>query len=235
MGSKNAKAYLASPAVVAASAIAGYIDGPDEFESSHITGDFKINEKESTTEGETRIIDGFPDTISGELVFCHQDNLNSDGIFPGKYTYVDDFKREQQAEVVMENYDPEFGKIAKDGDILVGGYNFGTGSSREQAATALKYKGIRLVIAGSFSEIYKRNALNNGFLTIEVPELVNDLKNRHGIKKLTVKENIRAAVDFKRSAIEVNGKSYRISPVGGAAQEMIVVGGLENWVKENLE
>ncbi len=53
---------------------------------------------------------------------------------------------QQQAEVVMENYDPEFVKIAKAGDILVGGFNFGTGSSREQAATALKYKGIQLVI-----------------------------------------------------------------------------------------
>ena len=234
MGSKNAKAYLASPAIVAASAISGYIDGPAEFKSSNIVGDITVNEKESGPAGETRIIDGFPETISGELVFCHQDNLNTDGIFPGKYTYKDDFKPEQQAAVVMENYDPEFGKIVKKDDILVGGYNFGTGSSREQAATALKYKGIQLVIAGSFSETYKRNALNNGFLTIEAPELVDDLKNRYGTKKLTLKDNIRATIDFKRSVIDVDGKSYRISPIGIAAQELMVVGGLESWVKENL-
>ena len=78
----------------------------------------------------------------------------------------------------MENYDPEFAKIANKGDILVGGFNFGTGSSREQAATAFKYKGIQLVIAGSFSQTYKRNAINNGFIVIEAPELVNDFKEK---------------------------------------------------------
>ncbi len=112
-------------------------------------------------------------SIEGEIIFCHQDNLNTDGIYPGKYTYIDDFTPQQQAQVVMENYDPEFVKIAKEGDILVGGFNFGTGSSREQAATALKYKGIKCVIAGSLNETYKRNALNNGFLIIECPQLVS--------------------------------------------------------------
>ncbi|MFN2150210.1 MAG: 3-isopropylmalate dehydratase small subunit, partial [Anaerolineales bacterium] len=66
----------------------------------------------------------------------------------------------------------------KPGNLLVGGYNFGTGSSREQAATALKHFGIQLVIAGSASETYKRNAINNGFLVIESPELVEELKQQ---------------------------------------------------------
>ena len=60
--------------------------------------------------------------------------------------------------------------------MLVGGFNFGTGSSREQAATALLHKGIRTVLAGSFSETYKRNAINNGLLVIEVPSLVRSLR-----------------------------------------------------------
>ena len=59
---------------------------------------------------------------------------------------------------------------------MVGGFNFGTGSSREQAVTALKAKGIPLVIAGSFSQTYLRNAFNNGFLCIEIPELVKRLR-----------------------------------------------------------
>ena len=139
----------------------------------------KINSKTEKAKTSVRIIDGFPFQVNGELIFCHQDNLNTDGIYPGKYTYNDDMTPQDQAKVVMENYDPEFGKIVKDGDILVGGFNFGTGSSREQAATALKYRGIRLVIAGSFNETYKRNALNNGFLVIECPELVNDLKTKY--------------------------------------------------------
>ena len=141
---------------------------------------------------------------------------------------------QDQAKVVMENYDPEFGKIVNDGDILVGGFNFGTGSSREQAATALKYRGISLVIAGSFNETYKRNALNNGFLVIECPELVNDLKTKFGKEKLTVKTEITAKIDFLNSVLTANNKTYSIDHVGEAAQELIVTGGLEEWVKRNL-
>src|SRR5690606_7835495 len=161
-------------------------------------------------------------------------SLNTDGIYPGKYTYIDDFTPQQQAEVVMENYDPEFKNIAKEGDILVGGFNFGTGSSREQAATALKYKGIKLLIAGSLNETYKRNALNNGFLLIECPDLVNDLKEKFGKEKLTVKTGLISKVDFENSMMNVNDKNYSFDPVGEAAQELIVVGGLEKWVKKHL-
>ena len=168
------------------------------------------------------------------MIFCHQDNLNTDGIYPGKYTYIDDFTPEQQAEVVMENYDPDFGKIAKDGDVVAGGFNFGTGSSREQAATSLKYKGIACVIAGSLSETYKRNAINNGFLVIECPELIKDLKKQFGAEKLTVQTNKKISVDFKISSITFDDKEYAIDPVGEAAQGLIITGGLENWVKKNL-
>ena len=83
---------------------------------------------------------------------------------------------EMMARVVMENYDPQFAARTQAGDIVVGGFNFGTGSSREQAVTALKAKGIPLVIAGSFSQTYLRNAFNNGFLCIESPELVKRLR-----------------------------------------------------------
>lgn len=234
MGSRSAEAYLASPAVVAASAIAGQIKGPGITEAGSPKGEVTSKAKKVAVPGTVKIIEGFPATIEGELIFCHQDNLNTDGIYPGKYTYIDDFTPEQQASVVMENYDPEFSNLVKEGDILVGGFNFGSGSSREQAATALKYRGIRLVIAGSFSETYKRNALNNGFLVIEVPELVNDLKVRFGEEKLTVKTGIKAKIDFSRSILEAEGRQYPISPVGAAAQELVLVGGLENWVKGRL-
>ncbi len=183
---------------------------------------------------DVKVIDGFPKVLKGELIFCNQDNLNTDGIFPGKYTYIDDFTPKQQSEVVMENYDPEFAKIVKEGDVLISGFNFGTGSSREQAATALKYKGIKLVIAGSFSETYKRNALNNGFLIIECRKLVNELKTKFGRDNLTVKTGLTAEIDFSKSKIKVEDKTYPIDPVGVAAQELIVFGGLEEWVKKNL-
>jgi len=234
MGSRNAQAYLASPAVVAASAISGKIDFPDHFNAKPISGETHIHKKKISANGQTKIVQGFPETIEGELLFCHQDNLNTDGIYPGKYTYMDEFTGEQQASVVMENYDPEFKNIAQKDDILVGGFNFGSGSSREQAATALKHKGLRLVIAGSFSETYKRNALNNGFLVIEAPELVNNLRNQFGNKKLTVRTGIEAKIDFQKSSFEAQGKKYSIGPVGAVAQELIISGGLENWVKQKL-
>jgi homoaconitate hydratase len=234
MGSPNAQAYLASPAVVASSAVAGHISYQWNDKNQKIIGKITVNEKQSDEAAEVKIIDGFPKVLKGEMILCNQDNLNTDGIFPGKYTYIDDFTPKQQAEVVMENYDSDFINIAKEGDVLVGGFNFGTGSSREQAATALKYKGIKLVIAGSFSETYKRNALNNGFLIIECPKLVNDLKAKFGKEKLTVKTELNAEIDFSKSKIVVEDKAYPIAPVGVAAQELIVFGGLEQWVKKNL-
>ena len=142
MGSPDALAYLASPAVVAASAVSGYIDDPLPANGSaeKIKGDIKTNIKNRQEVPSVKIIEGFPERMSGRTVYCYQDNLNTDGIYPGKYTYKDDITPEEQAKVVMENYDTGFAEKIKKGDILAAGYNFGTGSSREQAATALKIR-----------------------------------------------------------------------------------------------
>ena len=233
MGAKSAQAYLASPAVVAASALAGKITYFEATDSVKIEGKISVHSK-PVQKARVQILDGFPKTIRGTLVFCPQDNMNTDGIYPGKYTYKDDITPQEQAKVVMENYDPEFGNIVTEGDILVGGYNFGTGSSREQAATALKYRGIQLVLAGSFSETYKRNAINNGFLVIEAPELVNDLRAQFETNKRTIKTGIPAEINFETAQLSANGKTYAIAPIGAAAQEIIIEGGLENWVKSRL-
>jgi homoaconitate hydratase len=235
MGSRNAFAYLASPAIVAASAISGRIDSPDFPDSEATIGNVIEYQKPVSEDRDIKILSDFPVSLEGELIFCYQDNLNTDGIYPGKYTYIDEFTPEQQAGVVMENYDLKFRTLAKSGDILVGGFNFGTGSSREQAATALKYFGIRLLLAGSFSETYKRNALNNGFLTLEAPELVKDLKEKFGNGALTIRTGLKAQINFKKSEVEVEGKKYEIGPVGIAAQELVISGGLENWVKEQIQ
>ncbi|WKZ70910.1 MAG: homoaconitase [Melioribacteraceae bacterium] len=235
MGSPDAKAYLASPAVVAQSAISGYIDFKMDYDESGINGYIEVNKKKKSDTSSIEIIDGFPEKMTGRIVYCHQDNLNTDGIYPGKYTYQDDFKPEDQAKVVMENYDPEFSQKVENGDILVGGYNFGSGSSREQAATALKYRGIQCVIVGSASQTYQRNALNNGFLLIESPELINYLKEKYGTNQLTIYTYTKAEINFENSKISFEGNEFDISPVGAAAQELIVVGGLENWVKQNIK
>jgi len=80
------------------------------------------------------------------------------------------------AEVCMENYDKNFGSIVRENDILVSAFNFGCGSSREQAATAILAKKIPLVVAGSFGNIFSRNSINNGLMGVEVPKLVQRLR-----------------------------------------------------------
>ncbi|EDR08655.1 uncharacterized protein LACBIDRAFT_184939 [Laccaria bicolor S238N-H82] len=276
MGHPKAQAYLASPAVVAASAINGYISGPASLDSSPPaqTPTFSISQTSrsaSTTPTDAEpLLDGFPAFFSGPLLFAPQDNLNTDGIYPGKYTYQDDITLERQAEVVMENYDPGFAVLVsslrtklpspspdaetKPGVVLVAGYNFGTGSSREQAATALKAAGIPLVIAGSFGDIFKRNAINNGLVCLESPELVQDLTEAYakdgrrgaGGKQgeLTVDKGLNVEVGmvdgrvYVRSSVssaEGNVKTYHVKPVGPSVQELWLCGGLEGYILKEIQ
>ena len=81
---------------------------------------------------------GFPPSVRGRVLFIDKDNLNTDGIYGSKHTYRDDMTPEEMAAVTFENYDPNFNTLYQKGDVVVGGLNFGSGSSREQAATALK-------------------------------------------------------------------------------------------------
>ncbi|KUJ11517.1 homoaconitase [Mollisia scopiformis] len=234
MGSPDAKAYLASPEVVAASALSGKISGPGWYEKpvgvekvvlgegngipeedkaisieealdklisqadsiiesaeQKMFGEAEAKE-ESEDEQLTAILPGFPEKVEGEIVFCDADNINTDGIYPGKYTYQDNVPVEKMAEVCMENYDPAFGSIAREGDILVSGFNFGCGSSREQAATAILAKKIPLVVSGSFGNIFARNSINNALMGVEVPRLVQRLRahfsNKEVLEQTDVKE-----------------------------------------------
>ena len=140
---------------------------------------------------------------------------------------------EQMAAVTFENYDPNFNNLYQRGDVVVAGFNFGTGSSREQAATALKFKGIPCVIAGSFSETYKRNAFNNGFVVFECPELVTHLRaTLNNRAPTTVGPEI--TIDYAKSILTLDGKSFAFPPLSPAAQELIVVGGAENLVASRL-
>jgi homoaconitate hydratase len=234
MGSRSAKAYLASPAVVAASAMKGYIAAPTGFDQRPLAGEMQVNPEPARPAEAADVLEGFPAQFVGELLFADADNLNTDGIYPGTYTYREDMTPEQMAAVAMENYDPEFQSLAKEGDILVGGFNFGTGSSREQAATALKYRGIQMVIGGSFSDTYKRNAFNNGYLLVACPALVEAVRAECGGGAPTVRTGWRAEVDFAAGEIRAGGRTFAFSPPGPAAQELVVEGGLENWVARRI-
>jgi homoaconitate hydratase len=236
MGAPSAQVYLASPAVVAASAAAGRIAAPEGVAApaDGPAGTVEVAGAPAAARAPVAILDGLPPRLAGGLLFCPQDNLNTDGIYAGKYTYRDDLTPADQAAVVMENYDPGFRQLVRAGDLLVGGFNFGTGSSREQAATALKHAGIQAVLAGSFNETYKRNALNNGLLVIEAPALVRALKARFGADRRTVRTGIDAEIDIAASAVRAGGETYAIDPIGSVAQALVRAGGLDGWVKESL-
>lgn len=227
MGSKNAEVYLASPAVVAYSAHKGYIDYPGEWSKSIIANE--VTRAQLTTDTQ-QVLPQFPSIVSATATFCSQNNINTDGIYPGKYTYDETITEETQARVVMENYDEQFQQIAHSGDILIAGFNFGTGSSREQAATALKYKKIRAVIAGSFSATYKRNALNNGLLVLESPTLVNFLQQSRVAK--TVRLQHKVSIRFLTAEISYGDQNFAFAPLGLIAQELLLSQSILQWIQK---
>jgi homoaconitate hydratase len=238
MGSRDAQCYLGSPEVVAASAVAGYICGPGQPQYREMTRRFEEFPAASALAEKVEILAGFPASVRGRLVLLLQDNLNTDGIYGKDYTYREDMTPEMMARVVMENYDPQFAGRTLEGDVIVGGFNFGTGSSREQAVTALKCKGIPLVIAGSFSQTYLRNAFNNGFLCIETHELVNRLREKFADaaarKEKTIILGDMIDVDFATSTIKYAGEIFTFPALGSVPQSLVIAGGVENLVSKKL-
>jgi homoaconitate hydratase len=234
MGDREALVYLGSPAVVAASALAGFICAPQDFAERAAGTAIRRAEKKATPPASVEIIAGFPANVRGRVLFVDKDNLNTDGIYGSTHTYRDDMTPEEMAAVTFENYDPNFNALYQKGDVVVGGLNFGSGSSREQAATALKFKGIPCVIAASFSETYKRNAFNNGFVVFECPELVAHLRaTLKDRTPTTVASEIN--IDYGQSIVTFDGKSFAFPPLSPAAQELIVAGGAENLVASRLK
>ncbi|HEY7097282.1 MAG TPA: homoaconitase [Terriglobales bacterium] len=237
MGSRDAKCYLASPEVVASSAVAGYIRAPrvtNGQSPAHTYQEFTATAAAEKVD----ILPGFPERVKGRLVFMPQDNVNTDAIYGKDYTYRDDMTKEMMAKVVMENYDPQFAARTQSGDVIVSGFNFGTGSSREQAVTCLKAKGIPMVIAASFSQTYLRNAYNNGFLCIEVPELVTRLREQFAkevaAKEKTIIPGDDIDVDFTSGVIHWRGENFTFPPLGSVPQSLVIAEGVENLVAKRL-
>lgn len=250
MGSKDALAYLGSPEVVAALAVLGRIGGPEELSGGKVAPNPEIvrslsvpsNTAAAAAEaGAVEVLEGFPKSIEGELILCDADNINTDGIYPGKYTYQDDIPRSKMAEVCMENYDAEFNSKTKPGDIIISGYNFGTGSSREQAATAILARGMKLVVSGSFGNIFSRNSINNALLTLEIPELINKLRAKYeSSNELTIRTGWFLKWDVTKAQVTVTDAdgnvvlTQRVGELGTNLQDIIVKGGLEGWVRAEL-
>jgi homoaconitate hydratase len=238
MGSREAQCYLASPAVVAASAAAGYIRGPRPSAGRRLTPRFEALPAAAYADEEVEILEGFPPRVAGRLLFLPQDNLNTDGIYGKDYTYRDDMTPEMMARVIFENYDPRLAGLARAGDVILGGWNFGTGSSREQAVTSLQAKGIAAVIAGSYSQTYLRNAFNNGLPCVECPELLGRAREllarpvEAGEKTVIPGDDVE--IDFRSGKIRFRRNTFRFPPLGPVPQSLVVAGGIENQVRQQL-
>ncbi len=238
MGSRDAACYLASPAVVAASAVAGHICSPVQVADGGPKGECRVMPRPKRAAGGVRILDGFPRKASGRAIYLPKDNLNTDGVYGKEFTYKDNLTNEEMAKAAFLNYDPKWQQTAQKGDIVVGGRNFGTGSSREQAATALAAFGIRMIIAASINQTYQRNAFNNGFICIECPELVDWLAEEFapeadsGVRTIVGPE---LEVDFQGSVVRCDGREFAFAALSPVAQELVVAGGSERLVKSRLE
>ncbi len=142
-------------------------------------------------------------------------NVDTDVILPGKYLIlIDPYELAKHA---LESLDPTFPEKAKKGVILVGGKNFGCGSSREQAPLALKFAGVKCVLAESFARIFFRNAINIGLPVIECKGISN-----------AVETGEELAVDFEAGKIEnvSRGKKFQVEKLPPFILEILVEGGL---------
>ncbi len=151
------------------------------------------------------------------------DDVNTDVIMPGKYLSMRD--PSEIAPYIMEGIDPEFGKKARPGDIIVAGKNFGCGSSRETAPAGLKAFGIGCVIAPTFARIFLRNAINIGLPVLEAPEAAREIR-----------EGDVVSVDFAAGLIndETTGTVFHAAPFPAFLQELIGLGGLIPYTRRRL-
>ena len=154
-------------------------------------------------------------------VWKYGDDVNTDVIFPGKYTYsITD--RKEMAQHALEDLDPSFAKNVKPGDLIVAGKNWGCGSSREQAVICLKEAGVGAIIARSFARIYFRNCINEG-LPIVTCDAVD-----------SVETGDEVTIDFAAGKVFTPRGEYTFPPLDPSVMEILSSGGLVPYVRKKL-
>ena len=148
------------------------------------------------------------------------DNVDTDVIIPARYLNTIDKK--ELASHCMEDIDKNFINKVQDGDIMIGGFNFGCGSSREHAPIAIKASGVSLVIARSFARIFYRNSINIGLAILECSEAVDGISEGD-----IVEADLDNGVIYNRTT----GKSFQTQPFPEFIQKIITNGGLVESIK----
>ncbi len=227
MGDRESRIYLASPEVVARAAVEGRL-------AASGSGRQELDIGRACTIVESGLapspsFSSAPDASSSRpnarltgRVWKYGDHINTDVIFPGRYTYTVHDPQEM-AKHALEDLDPAFAARMQPGDIIVAGWNWGNGSSREQAATALKVAGVGAIIVKSCARIYYRNAFNNGLPVIIAPDAVD-----------AIRPGDRVTIDMARGEIYTSQRSFRFLPPPRVLMEMLEMGGLKAYVRSKM-
>lgn len=160
--------------------------------------------------------------IAHGIVHKYGDNVDTDVIIPARY--LNTANHAELATHCMEDIDKEFTSKVKKGDIMVGGANFGCGSSREHAPIAIKESGISVVIAETFARIFYRNAINIGLAILECPE---------ASKKISSGDDVEVNFDTGIIINHTKNETYTAQPFPPFIQEIIAKGGLLNSISKN--
>lgn len=156
------------------------------------------------------------------LVHKYADNIDTDVIIPARYLNTADHK--ELAAHCMEDIDPDFVKRVRPGDIIVGGANFGCGSSREHAPIAIKESGISCVIAKTFARIFYRNSINIGLAILECPEASENIADGDEVE-----------IDFESGVIQnlTKNQTYQAQPFPPFIMDIIRKGGLLKSIQKS--
>jgi 3-isopropylmalate/(R)-2-methylmalate dehydratase small subunit len=154
--------------------------------------------------------------------FVYGDDVNTDVIFPGKYTYTVT-ERSEMAQHALEDLDPQFRGQVQPGDVIVAGKNFGCGSSREQAVICLTELGVSAVVADSFARIYFRNAINQGLPVISLPGAAEKIRPGDEVK-----------IDIAAGRLKCPGGEYEFQAYSPEVNAILDAGGLVEYTKQKL-
>jgi 3-isopropylmalate dehydratase small subunit len=160
------------------------------------------------------------DTIQGRI-YKFGDNVNSDIIIAGRYLIY--IEPDELAKHAFEMLGEGFPAKLREYDILVAGRNFGCGSAREQASTAIKGLGIKAVVAASFARTFYRNAINDGLTIVESPEVY-----------AAVQEGEQVSIDLANGKIAHAGREYAFPQIPPSVRKILELGGLANYLKANI-
>jgi 3-isopropylmalate/(R)-2-methylmalate dehydratase small subunit len=152
------------------------------------------------------------------------DNVDTDVIIPARY--LTSTEPEELARSCMEDIDAGFVERVRPGDVMVGGRNFGSGSSREHAPLAIKGSGVSVIVAESFARIFFRNAINVGLPIVECPGVTDGAATGDVFR-----------VDLDAGTVEnvTRGRSFAATPLPAFMQEILDAGGLMPWVARSLQ